>query len=313
MTASSDDPGEGAPILLRLDPEEPEAGCAFTLRADIDPEALPGATDLVILDAGGREIARTDLVETDEGLEAEPLILTAPLEAGDHPWRACLVAEDGEQGAEAPGPVAVALPLRVRAHAVSVAVWGLPPVISLGESVTFHVGLKCPCGCDTAGWPFALTDGEGRTIYEGCVGHAPWAGTEGLNFAEVTLPAPEAEGAETWHVVSGPADHPASHSGGRAELRLIARPAPEVTITVVVTDAATGAAVPRAKVVAHPYRTLAGDDGVARLAVAKGRYTIQVSGQKYFASRTEGEIEEDVTITAALEIDREFTDADAWA
>jgi hypothetical protein len=311
MSAEPEAEAHTPPIRLVLEPEAPEAGMEFTLTAEIDPEALPEATDLVILDDCGKELGRADLVETDEGLVSEPLALKAPLQAGEHLWKARLIAETGDDAP--PAPVAVALPLRVKAHPVVAVAWGLPPALSPGESFTFQVGLKCPCGCDSSGWPFTLSDGKGRKLHEGRVGDTPWTGTEGLHYAEITLAAPKAEGTETWEIVSDPPEAPAAHTPGRAEVRLVTLPAPEVTITVVVTEAATGAPVPRAKVVVHPYRALAGEDGIALLRVPRGRYTIQVSGRKYFASQTEGDVEEDVTISAELEIDRDFTDADAWA
>lgn len=312
MTTDTDTAPAEPAIRLTLDPEEPEAGCSFTLTAEIDPEALPEATDLVILDASGEEIARADLVETeDDGLVSEPLTLTAPGAAGDCRWQAVLIVEDAD--ADAVDSISQDFTLRVRAHPVGVVVWGIPSALSVGETVSFHVGLKCPCGCDTAGWPFRLVDAAGETIHEGRVGDTPWSGTEGLHFAELTLPAPDSEGTTTWTAASGEPDQPVSHAEGRAEFRLVTRPVPEVTVTVVVTEAGSGEPVPGAKVVIHPYRTLADENGIAHLRVPKGHYIIQVSGRQYFASRTEGDVDEDVTIDAVLEIDRPFTDADAWA
>lgn len=166
---------DAGPIRVMLTPEEPEAGCDVTITAVIDPRAQPEATDLLILDAEGRELARADLIETGEELESEPVTLAAPLQAGGHRWQALLVAlPEGEEG-EAPDPVAVGFTVPVSAHPIGVVVWGVPSAISCGESFGLHVGLKCPCGCDTSGWRFTLRDEGGRVLHEGQVGAEPWA------------------------------------------------------------------------------------------------------------------------------------------
>ena len=55
------------------------------------------------------------------------------------------------------------------------------------------------------------------------------------------------------------------------------------------------------------------DQGLATLNLAEGDYTVFVSGKTYFAYRTQGRIEGDLSITAELILDREFSEADAWA
>ena len=305
-------PADSIAIRLSLQPEAPEAGADCTLVAEVAPERCPEATHLAVVDATGIERARAALCDTPEARRFAALPLVAPLSAGAHHLHACLLA--GADAAAAGDPLLRQdFVVPVRAHPVCVVLWGLPPAPTQGAPVSFHLGLKCPCGCSSARWPYRLTDAEGRILAEGRVGDTPWSGTDGLCYAEVTVPAPHADGIETWTAVCEPPDLPAAHAPGRAELRLTVRPAPEVTLTVVVTEAATGAPVPRAKVVAHPFRAVADAAGVAALRVPKGRYRIQVSGTRYFAAQTEGDVTEDTTVTAALEIDRDFTDADAWA
>jgi hypothetical protein len=198
-------------------------------------------------------------------------------------------------------------------HATQIAVWGLPTTAERGAEVRFHVGLRCSCGCNAAGWTFSVQDGSGERLADGVTGDSVWPGTDNLYAAEVVLTVPETgeDFALTVHA-QGPAT-PMPH-GPHVEsvnLRIVAPALHSIRVTV--TDADTGAPVPRAKVVAHPYRTLADAEGCAVLRVAPGRYTVFASGTRYFAFQAPVEVAGDIEIAATLHHDRELTHEDMWS
>jgi len=49
------------------------------------------------------------------------------------------------------------------------------------------------------------------------------------------------------------------------------------------------------------------------LRLPKGVYTVFVSGPPYFAYKTTGNLTGDLSLTAEMHVDREFSDADAWS
>jgi len=274
------------------------------------------ATHVFFRAADGSETERAAFAPSSDrahpgAMESAAVSLVAPEAVGDAGWSALLVHEDAE-GTETIDHIA-AFALPVAGHPVAVTVWDVPSAVEAGADFTFSVGLKCTCGCSSAAWEFVIRDAAGRNLARGRVGDVPLAGTSGLCHAAITMAAPEVPGQQIWQVTARPPDHTLPHACGTAPIRIDARPAPEVTLRVEAYDAATGAPVDRAKVVAHPYRTFTGSDGVALLRVPAGPYRIYVSGKSYFASQTQETVDKDLTIRAALFVDREFSDADQWA
>jgi hypothetical protein len=201
----------------------------------------------------------------------------------------------------------------IAAHPIALTVWDVPPVLEPGAAFRITLGLKCPCGCDARGWAYQVSDAEGRVMAQGRTGSDPWPGTTGLYHATADLVAPDMTGPQDWTVTALVPDHPTPHAARSLPLRLNLQPWPEVTLRIVAVDAVTGAPVPGARVVAHPYRTLTDADGLAELHLPRGPRTVFVSGAPYFAYKTVGTIEADMTLTAEMHVDRGFSDADAWA
>jgi hypothetical protein len=65
-----------------------------------------------------------------------------------------------------------------------------------------------------------------------------------------------------------------------------------------------------ARVVMHPYRAVTGDDGIARVRVARGQYDLLVSGPRYMPACASVEVSADMTTSAELETDRSQEDAE---
>ena len=103
------------------------------------------------------------------------------------------------------------------------------------------------------------------------------------------------------------------HTVGRARFGVRVVPAPECCVTVVALDAASRTPVEGARVVAHPYRAVTDERGMAELQVPAGEYRLFVSGRGCIPFRFDGAVTADTTIRAELEQDRELSDADIWS
>src|SRR5713226_3313616 len=99
--------------------------------------------------------------EVDAGAELtlRALVLRAPLEAGEHIYRAVLAAQ--EKGGVAHEETSTAFSFVTKAHATNVNVWGLPSAIAAGERFGLKVGIKCSAGCKLTGRPLRIFDHDG--------------------------------------------------------------------------------------------------------------------------------------------------------
>jgi hypothetical protein len=315
MTREDDTlPEPAARMRFRIVPDdaEPEAIVALTIELDglpFDPDA--GRT-VVFRDATGAELTRAELT-ADSGcidLGPEPVEVAAPATPGAHVWTAQLEDPTLPDGA---APVTADCALSIRAHQASISVWDVPTAIERAKDFRLRVGIKCPHGCASAGWGFTVHDHNGEVCATGAVGQEPWPGTTSMTHAEVGLTAPNATGAFDWTITAHGADHPCPHLPRTVGFRVNSVPQPDHLLRVEVVDAVTGEPVERARVVAHPYRTLTDAQGVAELRLPAGEHTLFVAGKQYFAFKSVGVLTEDTTIRAEMHVDREFSDADAWA
>ena len=300
----------GPQFTVETSPAEIQPGSEIVMTAYVASDQASALFHAAVLfrDADGAEIGRARLVDAPGGaLRSEPVERVAPDDPGVHAFVAVIEDRDGEVLGEHAFTVTVA------AHPIALTLWDVPPVVTEGAPFRVTLGLKCPCGCDARGWAWQITDATGAELAQGTTGTEPWTGTKGLFHSTVDLTAPAASGNHAWTVTALVPDHPVPHAARSQPLHLQVRPVPEVTLTIVAVDAATGAPVPRARVVAHPYRATTDAEGQATLRVPKGRYTVFVSGPPYFAYKSMGEITQDMTLTADMHVDKEFSDAEAWA
>ncbi len=312
-TPTSTDISETSPCHIDLWPETVDAGATLTLSAMLDAAFDPTGYALVYRDASRCEVGRTAFAENEDGTwTTGGLALTAPSGPGTHVWSAVLVPEDAVDGPEQE-IILGAVQVPVRAHLMSVVVWDIPSAIPRGEGFAVRVGLKCTGGCCSAGWGYRIRDHEGRDLAAGRVGDEPWEGTAALHHAEVMLTAPEGEGQFTWTAEADLPDGALPHGHGATPFRVNSVPSPEFRLSVLAVDAVSGEPVRRAKVVAHPFRTLTDEQGRAEMLMPRGSYALFVSGKSYFPFKAEGDLSGDLTIRAELHIDREFSVADAWS
>jgi hypothetical protein len=201
-------------------------------------------------------------------------------------------------------------------HATHIVVWDTPYAIEPGAAYRIKVGVKCAAGCSAAGRRIEIRDADGRRIAGAAVGDAAWPGTAALYYADVEVRAPASEGLHAWEASVGDAagetaDGPA-HAAASTRFQVRVVPAPQFVLKVIAVDARSGAPVPGAKVVVHPYRAMTNGLGVAEIRVARGSYRLFVSGCDRFPFRSDGEVTEDTTIRAELDPDLGPSDAELW-
>jgi hypothetical protein len=202
-------------------------------------------------------------------------------------------------------------------HATRIVVWDVPSAIECGAAFRFKVGVKCAEDCNAAARRVEICNAAGGRLAITAVGDTPWPGTDALHFAELELRAPATEGAHAWqaHVAAAvaDADDRPSHAAASAVFQVRAVPAPDCVLKVFAVDARSGAPVPGARVVVHPYRAMTNLEGVAELKVPKGAYRLFVSGRDRFPFRSDGEVHADTTIRAELDLDLGPSDAELWS
>ena len=195
-------------------------------------------------------------------------------------------------------------------HPASIAVWGVPSPIVVNTSFTARVGMKCASACALTGERIEVCDEAGAALAHGSLGETPWPGTEALYLAEVTLPAPSAEGVHRWSAAfRSPASAPHLTPHGETSTPFTFRTVrpPEHRLTVTVTDGETREPFANVQVRLGVYRTATDEGGQARLDVAGGEYALDVRKVGYETiSRTvevRGDIEIPVEVSAVPDID----------
>lgn len=302
-------------LTLGVRPESAAPQSIVALEISLDGLAADrhAGRTVAFYDAEGVLLTRAELTPESGCLELgiEPVEVAAPAAPGLHRWSAVLEDPDAPEDAE---PLVAEFALTVSAHQPSLSVWDIPPAIPRGTGFRLRLGIKCPHGCASHGWSYAIRDHEGRLQAQGQVGAEAWPGTEGLCHAEVALTAPDATGGFDWQVTATAAeDAPCPHVPREQLFRLHSVPRPEHVLRVEVVDAETQAPVDNARVVVHPYRAVTDAQGVAELRLPAGEHTLFVSGRQYFSFKSVGLLNDDQVIRVEMYVDRPFTHADAWA
>jgi hypothetical protein len=309
---------------VEVSPNVVDAGGELTV---VVRASCPAGCDLQgqgvsIRDEAGAERAEAELA-VDELIGAEgdacatgAITLQAPLDAGEHTWRAVLAAveTDGVLHEE----TATAFDFSTQAHAASVNVWGVPTAIPVGEAFSFKVGIKCSAGCKLAGRRVAVFDDEGAPVAVGHLREDAWPDTSALYFVELQAKAPpepgdyrwrvetpETAGSETVRSESAGSKSGVPHAAGSSTLAVKVVPAADHEVTVEALDVASGAPIKGAHVLLHPYRALTDETGVAKVRVAKGTYKLFVSGFNYIAYENLIDVASNLAIRAELAVEPE--------
>jgi hypothetical protein len=284
-----------------VSPREVDAGGELTVRVRV---SCPDGFDLrgqsvSIRNQDGTALAAAELTEFDgEAYATSAFAMRAPLEVGEHTYRAVLAAheKDGVSHEE----TWTVFSFVAKPHATSVNVWSLPSAIAAGERFRFKVGIKCSAGCKLTGRPLSVFDDEGAQVGAASLRDDIWPGTSALYFAEVDAQAPLRTGDHEWHVDCPEVESHVPHAAGMFTFAVKVVSPPDHEVTVEAFDAETLTPIMGAHVLLHPYRALTDERGVAKVRVAKGRYKVFVSGFRYIAYQGIVDVAGDVTARAEL-------------
>ena len=286
---------------VEVSPREVDAGGELTVTVRVScPDGFdPSGQSVSIRNQDGTDLATAALMEFDGETDATGgFVLRAPLEVGEHTYRAVLAAheKDGILHEE----TATEFTFTARPHATSVNVWGLPSAIAAGERFRFKVGIKCSAGCKLTGRPLSVFDDEGTQVGAASLRDDIWPGTSALYFAEVDAQAPLRTGDQEWRVDCPEVESHVPHAASAFNFTVKVVSPPDHEVTVEAFDADTQTPIKGAHVLLHPYRALTDEGGVAKVRVAKGRYKLFVSGFRYVAHEGFLDVAGDVVTRAEL-------------
>jgi len=291
---------------VEVSPGEVDAGgeLTVTVRASCPQGCDLRGQRVSIRDRNDGGLATAELTEFDgETYATSAFALRAPLETGEHIYRAVFAAQetDGILHEE----TAAEFSFTARPHAASVNVWGMPSAIAAGERFTLRVGVKCSAGCKLTGRPLSIFDHEGAQAGAGSLRDDVWPGTTALYFTEVEAQAPLATGDYQWHIETPGSESGVPHAAGSFAFAVKVVSPPDHEVTVEAFDGEQHTPIKGAHVLLHPYRAFTDEKGVAKVKVAKGRYTLFVSGFRYIAYQIIIDVAGDITIRAELTVEPE--------
>jgi hypothetical protein len=215
-------------------------------------------------------------------------------------------------------------------HKRSIVVWDVPSTVECGAAFAIKAGIKCDALCPPDNWALEVRDEHGNRLACAEVGEAIWPGTEGLRRVVLKLTAPASEGSFRWKVIApaavslsaaqdrseAPPDPPEAlpeHSESAAYFNVRTVPEGECCLTVIAIGRETQEPVAGAKVVAHPYRAVTDERGVAELNLPRGRHRVFVTRRNFLPLRLDRDLAGATTIRAELELDTGPSDAELWA
>jgi hypothetical protein len=286
---------------VEVSPREVDAGGELTVTVRV---SCPDGFDLrgqsvSIRKRDGAELATAELTEFDgETYATGAFALRAPLEVGEHTYRAVLAAHETHGVLQE--ETSTEFSFTAMPHATSVNVWGVPSAIAAGERFRFKVGIKCSAGCRLTGRPLSVFDDEGAQVGAASLRDDIWPGTTALYFAEVDAHAPLRTGDQEWRVETPGSESDVPHVAGALTFAVKVVSPPDHEVTVEAFDADTQTPIAGAHVLLHPYRALTDERGVAKVRVAKGKYRVFVSGFRYIAYEGFLDVAGDVTTRAEL-------------
>jgi hypothetical protein len=241
---------------------------------------------------------------------ARRIALKAPLRVGEHVWRLSCAAHKSSGWHHDASLLRV--PVRVRPHDTSLAVWAIPSPVVTSRPFAIKVGAKSAAGCDLTGMPIAVRDAAGTMLAGGVLGDTPWPGTSSLYWTELTLMAPAAAGMFSWSVDLAAADLALPHQGSSSRFSIAIVDPPEHRLTIKVVAQETASPVENAHVRLGAYRATTDGAGFAQLMVPKGAYDLNVWKSGYDAPTASIVIDADRAVEIAMALIPEENPDAVW-
>ena len=180
------------------------------------------------------------------------------------------------------------------ANAMSLAVWDVPMPVAIGETFSIKVG-------GAKGAKIEVSDSTGQVVASGTIGSEPLAGTEGLYWTTLDVPAPVKEEVKEYTVRAG---------GAESRFAVAAAPKATHTLTVSVVERETKEALGGVEIRLGAFHARTGKDGRASVRVAKGNYQLKLWRNGHIAPNRPVNIDGDVTLALTmLHVPEEHPDA----
>jgi hypothetical protein len=263
----------------------------------------PGGTTVAAELAGGGG-------QNGAGEDARTVMLTAPLQVGEHVWRVSCAPHEagGVRHEECTLPVVV----RTRPHQTSLAAWAIPSPVVTGQRFAIKAGAKSAMACDLNGRMIEVRDETGAMMAQGSLGPAPWPGTSALYWAELELQAPSQAGMFSWSVRFDAAELDIPHEDAAASFSIAIVSPPEHRLTVKVFERETAAPIADAQVRLGAYRAATDPSGLAEIMMPKGTYDVWVWKVGYEAPASSVTIDADAAVEVAVAVVPEENPDAAW-
>ena len=289
--------------LSRPPAAEVDAGTAIVLKVTV---SCPHGCDLRervidVIAPDGAVVASSPLAEfADNVNETTEVAFMAPEEVGENSWTVMFPKDDAEDLVHEEG----LLPFTVRtiAHDTSLAVWGVPSPIVIHQPFRIQVGATCSAGCVLNGKEIQIFDETGASIAHAKLGDTPWDGTRALYWTEVNLVAPAKEG-PTWRSITfASPELRLPHGGASARFGFETVKPPQHSVAVKVVQKDAGTPVEDAQVRLGVYFAYSDSNGVARVAMPQGTYSLDVLKTGFEAPARALDVFEDVTVQVEVAV-----------
>jgi hypothetical protein len=295
-------------------PPELEVGADINLKVKVScPQGcdLRGSSVRVL---AADEVMFTSALATynERTNETEGFTLKGPEQMGEHTWTILFPRHEIEGAVHEESCLAVFF--TTRPHTTSMAVWDVPSPVVMNRWFKVKVGVKCSAMCRLAGQLIDIGDEAGAQVGEARLGEAPWRGTSGLYVAEVELNAPTTEGIFAWSAGFA-ADGPGlPHERVSATFGFRTARPPEHRVTFKVTDKETKIPVENVEVRLGVYRASTDAQGLARLELPGGVYTLHAWKGGYQTPSRTVEVSKDlmIQIEALLSPEKDPDDERVW-
>jgi methionine-rich copper-binding protein CopC len=301
-----------ATVIAAEEPAEVAVGTEFIMTVRVScPEGcdLAGVPIEVLTPDNAAVTVKPDLDDVTAGA-THRVALKAPLHAGQHVW--CVSCPAHESGGRRHGATQLQVPVRIRPHETSLAVWSIPSPVVTDRPFAIKVGVKSSASCDLTGMPIAVCDAAGAALASGVLGNMPWPGTSALYWTELTLTAPAEAGMFAWSVTFAARDLAPAHHGSTSRFSIAIVHPPEHRLTVKVVEQDTATPVENAQVRLGPYRVATDGFGIAELVLPKGSYDLNVLKSGYEAPTTAITIDADLAVDIAITPVPEENSDDLW-
>ena len=232
--------------------------------------------------------------------ETTEFVFMAPDEVGEYSWTVVFPKDQADDPVHTEGSVPIAV--RTLAHDTSLAVWGVPSPIVMGHPFRIQVGATCSSGCDLKGKEIEICDETGASVALGKLGETPLDGTRALYWTEVDLVAPMIEGSTSRSVRFAPTELRLPHGGASARFGFETVKPPECSVAVKVVQKDVGTPVEDAQVRLGVYFAYSDANGLAKVAMPRGTYSLDVLKTGYEASSRELELNDDVTVEVEVAV-----------